>query len=143
MDEFLFLVLDSIFVSLAVQNIFNNQAIYQLLKNKTKRFQPQLEPWCVGQYCHSIKISDIYYWLEYRSYSLGILRLMQTPQAPLFLIIISKSASSVTLQQHHGDHVLCTLCHHYSPASCLSSITATGVRVLPSKLWLLISLEIP
>lgn len=32
MYEFLFLVLDLIFISLAVQNIFKNQAIYQVFE---------------------------------------------------------------------------------------------------------------
>lgn len=43
MYELPFLILDSNFISLAVQNILNDQESYQLLKNKTKSIQSQLD----------------------------------------------------------------------------------------------------
>lgn len=101
MYELPFLILDSNFISLAVQNILNDQESYQLLKNKTKSIQSQLDLWYAGLQCHSKEISDIYFCSEYRSYSLESLSHIQILQAPLPLTIISKNASSVTLQQHH------------------------------------------
>ena len=119
------------FISLVVQNIFNNQESYQFLKNKKE---------------NSTTIRSMVYWTtipfkrsiwhlffsEYRSYSLKSLSHMRTLQAPLLLIIICKKITqcySPAVSQEITFSLLCAIMRAFSHS-------------LFSKLWLLISLEI-